>query len=111
MDGHNVVHADLSADTVYAILKPRRRRLVVSYFMETSAETATTTELAEWIAQHEATPDDRVPEPSLRTIAVTLTHTHFPVLDENGVIDFSFANDRVEYHACPELEAHLELHC
>ncbi|WP_331234635.1 DUF7344 domain-containing protein [Natronorarus salvus] len=111
MDGRNVVHAELSADTVYAILKPRRRRLVLSYFMTTSAETATTTELAEWIAEHERSPDPALPAPSLRTIEVTLTHTHFPVLDENGLIDFSFANDRVEYHACPDIEAHLELHC
>lgn len=90
----------ITPDTAFDLLRAPRRRYVLHYLHE-HADSATVSELADWIARHE-------PDADTERIEISLHHSHLPKLEDAGPI--SLVEERVSRR--PAIEAlvpYLEL--
>jgi len=87
---------ELPLDVVFGILKNRRRRLVLQYLVDVS-ETSTLGHLAEYIAGIEnEKPEEALTSSERKRVYVALYQSHFPKMDDVGVIDFESNRGTVE---------------
>lgn len=77
-----------SIDTVFRLLRDRRRRYVVALLSKRDAEISLT-ELAERVVSWESEADpEGVPAARTEEMAVALHHTHLPKLARAGVVEY-----------------------
>lgn len=102
--------ATLSEDTVYTLLANRRRRFAIHALKRADAVISVTelsTRITAW--ERGVDPDD-VEYEDRRTIHTTLTSSHLPMLDENGVIEYDTEASLVEPTATLEdLDVYVEV--
>ncbi|MFC6835482.1 DUF7344 domain-containing protein [Halomarina ordinaria] len=92
-----------SMDVLHDILSKRRRRRLLVYLVETEAP-VTLEELVAAVATAEAgAPADTVDDDVLRSITLSLVHSHLPRLDDAGVVAFDPDRDRAELAVDPSV--------
>ena len=86
--------ADLTESERHRILAAERRRLTLTILSEqmTSVEFL---ELATEIVTREAG-INATDEETIEKVAMTLHHTHLPVLDEKGVVDYDLRSQQIK---------------
>ncbi len=90
-------------DVLHDILSKRRRRRLLVYLVETEAP-VTLEELVAAVATAEAgAPADTVDDDVLRSITLSLVHSHLPRLDDAGVVAFDPDRDRAELAVDPSV--------
>ena len=91
---------DNSFAHVLSGLSSKYRRLVVTFFMNTEAESISLTELAEYVATEQS--DDGTA--SLTEIKIQLHHRTLPKLAAIGVLDYDARTTTVRYRGDSTLE-------
>jgi hypothetical protein len=95
---------DSRLDDLFEALADSRRRLVVQYFLRSSADAATVTDLARYVA-------DRTPDEEFETVAVALHHKDVSKLDEADLVEYDDQTETVRYvgsRLVSDLLAHAE---
>jgi hypothetical protein len=77
-------------DDVFGALADSRRRLVVQYFLHSSDDVATVTDLARYVA-------DRTPDADFESVSVALHHKDVSKLDEADLIEYDPRTETVQY--------------
>lgn len=86
--------ATLTESERYRVLEAERRRLVLAILAEQMTSVGLL-ELATEIVAREAG-NDTTDEEAIERVAITLHHTHLPILDEKGVVDYDLRSQRIE---------------
>lgn len=95
---------DSRLDDLFEALADSRRRLVVQYFLRSSADAATVTDLARYVA-------DRTPDEEFETVAVALHHKDVSKLHEADLVEYDDQTETVRYvgsRLVSDLLAHAE---
>ncbi|UPV76059.1 helix-turn-helix domain-containing protein [Halorussus limi] len=80
-------------DRIFTALSDPRRRVVVQYFLNTSDDVATVTDLARYVS-------DRV-EDGFESVVVALHHKDVSKLAEAGIVEYDLRTETVEYVGPP----------
>lgn len=99
----------LDTDTVFALLKNRRRRDVLR-FLRANAGTVTMSDVAEYVAAREnGIPESHLSSKQRKRVYVALYQCHLPMMDRAGVIDFNRARGNIDLApAADQLQAYLD---
>ena len=71
-------------DTLFQCLAERRRRVVLTYLLDSGDRSATVDELVDAVIEAES----HSPSPDPESVAITLDHVHLPLLADAGLIDY-----------------------
>lgn len=85
--------AALTESERYRVLEAERRRLILAILAERMTP-IDLLELATEIVAREAGPN-ATDEEAIERVAITLHHTHLPILDEKGVVDYDLRSQRI----------------
>lgn len=90
-DVERTVVEDLGKDTIFEMLKNRRRRDVLRYLREHDGK-ATLGDVAEFVAANENDiPESQLNSKQRKRVYVALYQCHLPMMDRAGVIDYNKA--------------------
>jgi len=100
----------LSEDTVFELLSNRRRRLAI-HALKRADGGVSVSELSTRVTAWERGVDpESVDYQDRRTVHTTLTRSHLPMLDENGVVEYDAESDLVESTAVlDDLEVYVRV--
>jgi len=98
-----------TTDLVFEVLYNRRRRDIITYLRENDG-TATTSDLAEYIAAKEnETTVAGLSSSERKCVYVGLYQNHLPMMDDAGVVDYEKDRGTVELRECvTQLEPYLD---
>lgn len=88
-------------DAVYRSVADRRRQFVIAYLRDTPDGTASLDEVADYVVEQEP----GAQSPDRGSVLVDLHHTHLPLLDDTGVVDFDRREGTIRYRPDPTIEA------
>lgn len=83
-------------DKLLSLLADRHRRIILSYFCESSTEIASVSDLVREIRKHDAR--------GAKELTYSLHHSTLPRLADYGVVDYDARSRTVRYRGSPELE-------
>ena len=87
-------------DAIYRCLADARRRDVLRYLREADDGTASVDDLTAYVVEQET----NSPVPDREKVAVSLYHTHLPMLADEGFVEFDERSGTVRYHPHQALE-------
>lgn len=99
-----------SLETMYRVLRDRRRRLVLHH-LRTEPDGVSTfdsvkKQVLEWESDRESETERDVHE---RKLTASLHHVHLPKLNDLGVIDYDWRTKAIRYRPSDVLETHLDI--
>lgn len=92
----------LSLDTVFDVLRDRRRRYVLYNLNRSQRGVASVEEIVEFVVRMEEGSEHH------EQVAEDLYHTHFPRLETAGIIDHDERTETIRYWSLPSLQEWLE---
>lgn len=93
----------IKTDVALSLVTDRRRREVLRYLIEADDDAVSLDDLVDEVVTEEAGPPDSS-RPTRKQVAVTLQHSHLPMLDDAGVVEYDTRSDTVRYYPCEFLE-------